>query len=131
ALLGLVFADGALPADATAAGLADVQRATLASLVRAPAAWRYANIGVALRGIGLAPALTERAALAGWLGVDAAERAEDEDDEEGEGGGDDDDGDDDGVDVEAPEPELDELDRIGRFVACLDAQDWREARQWF
>nr|WP_263430056.1 HEAT repeat domain-containing protein [Nannocystis pusilla] len=131
ALLGLVFADGAVPADATAAGLGDVQRATLASLVRAPAAWRYANIGVALRDIGLAPALTERAALAGWLGVDAAELAEDEDDEEGEGGGDDDDGDDDGVDVEAPEPDLDELDRIGRFVACLDGQDWREARQWF
>ncbi|MDC0674178.1 HEAT repeat domain-containing protein [Nannocystis radixulma] len=132
ALLGLVFADGALPADATAAGLSDVQRAALASLVRAPAAWRYANIGVALRDIGLPPALTERAALAGWLGVDAAELAEDDDDDEGEGGGDgDDEGDDDGVDVEAPEPDLDELDRIGRFVACLDGQDWREARQWF
>lgn len=130
ALLGLVFADGALPADA--AGLGDVQRAALASLVRAPAAWRYANIGVALRDIGLSPALTERTALAGWLGVDAAELAEDEDDDEGEGGGDgDDDGDDDGVDVDAPEPDLDELDRIGRFVACLDGQDWREARQWF
>jgi len=134
ALLGLVFADASLPAGATAAVLGDVQRAVLTSLVRAPAAWRYANIGAALGDIGLAPALTERAALAGWLGVDAAELAEDdEEDEDGHshGDGDDEDDDEDGVDVEAPEPDLDELDRIGRFVTCLDGQDWREARQWF
>ncbi|WAS97779.1 HEAT repeat domain-containing protein [Nannocystis punicea] len=133
ALLGLVFADAAVPAGATAANLGEVQREVLASLVRAPAAWRYANIGVALRDIGLPPALTERAALAEWLGVDAAELAEDDEDDDGdeaagEGDGDDEDA---GVDVEAPEPDADELDRIGRFVTCLDGQDWREARQWF
>lgn len=131
ALLGLVFVDAALPAEAAA--LSPVQRAVLESLVRAPAAWRYANIGVALGDIGVPPERTDRAALAAWLGVDAdalAEDDEDEDegDEDGEG---DEDEEDAGIDVEAPEPDADELDRIGRFVACLDGQDWREARQWF
>lgn len=132
ALLGLTFADASVPAGAGAEVLGEVQRQVLASLVRAPAAWRYANIGTALADIGLAPELTERAPLAEWLGVDAGELAEDDEDDEGDEAGEGDEDDEDGgVDVEAPEPDLGELDRIGRFVACLDGQDWREARQWF
>ncbi|MDC0722628.1 HEAT repeat domain-containing protein [Nannocystis bainbridge] len=131
ALLGLAFADAAVPAGASAAALGDVQREALVSLVRAPAAWRYANIATALGDIGLPAALTERATLAAWLGVDAADLAEDDDDDDDDEAGEGDDEEDAGVDVEAPEPDFDELDRIGRFVACLDGQDWREARQWF
>jgi HEAT repeat protein len=145
ALLALVFGEAGLTARASqpdgqpstteaegpaASALPAVQRAALESLVRAPAAWRYTNLRDALRGIGLPPALTERAALAAWLGLDADSLAEDVEDEDDEDGGDEE-GDEDGVDVEAPEPDAAELARIERFVACLDGQGWQEARKWF
>lgn len=132
ALIGLAFADTRLPEGSGAEALTPVQRSALESLVRAPAAWRYANISTALRDVGLAE--DERATLAAWLGLEVPEADEDDEDEAGEddeGEADADGDDEDGVDVEAPEPDDAAMARIARFVERLDGEQWREARQWF
>lgn len=132
ALIGLAFADSTLPEGAGAEALTPVQRAALESLVRAPAAWRFANIGMALRDVGLGE--SDRAALAAWLGIEAPEidedEEEDEDGEDGEADGEED-GEDEGADVEAPEPDDATLARIARFVERLDDEGWGEVKQWF
>lgn len=126
ALVGLSFADTRLPDGADASTLSPVQRSALESLVRAPAAWRFANIGAALRDVGLGG--DERSTLAAWLGVEVPEDGEDDEEVEGDEG-EEDDGEE--VDVDAPEPDDAALARIGRFVELLDGEQWREARQWF
>jgi hypothetical protein len=138
ALLGLSFADARLPEGAGPEALSEVQRAALESLVRAPSAWRYANIENALADVGLPD--SGRAELAAWLGIELAEDEEDEEeDEEGgeeedegeEGDGPDGEGDGAGLDIDAPEPDEAALARIARFSATLDGEQWREAKQWF
>lgn len=132
ALIGLAFAETRLPEGAGVDALTPIQRTALESLVRAPAAWGYANIGVALTDVGLPE--DERAALATWLGLEVPEEDEDEDADDGDGedgDGEADGEDDDGVDVEAPEPDAEAMARISRFVERLDGEQWREARQWF
>jgi HEAT repeat protein len=138
ALLGLAFADSKLPEGAGPEALNEVQRAALESLVRAPSAWRYANIETALHDVGLPD--DGRPELAAWLGLELPEDAEDDEDEDeadadededevgedGEG-----DGEGAGLDIDAPEPDDAALARIARFSSALDGEQWREAKQWF
>lgn len=129
ALLGLAFGEEKLPEGAGPEALSSEQRDALESVVRSPGAWRYANVQVALGDVGVAA--SSRAELAAWLGVELTAEDEDEEDEDDGGGEDGEDDEDAGVDIEAPAPDADALARIGRFVARLDAEQWREARQWF
>jgi HEAT repeat protein len=138
ALLGLSFADAKLPEGAGPEALSEVQRGAVESLVRAPSAWRYANIENALEDVGLPDG--GRAELAAWLGLalpeDEEDEEEDEDeadeeDEEGADDGGDGEGDGAGLDIDAPEPDDAALARIARFSAALDGEQWREAKQWF